>query len=212
MRGELEHGCDSYKQERVRWKAITKSASALSRPPGSDGLDNFLWLSAAAFILYYGDSHSSFFSVLTSNPRVIRRPFLVGVLCVGVNTVIFFYLAVWLRHIKKKTEPWEYIAPGAIPTATILGVAAFFMFMFALWPVWGFFTLPLMVTLFMAFLDIPLLLQAHDSRFSYGAMQQFYNWVPEWEVYLTQSQDLEFHRKHSRARKTTNHLVSVDEH
>ncbi|KAL2622463.1 hypothetical protein R1flu_002668 [Riccia fluitans] len=65
-----------------------------------------------------------FFSVLTSDPRVIRRPFRVGVLCIG-----------------------------AIPTATILGVASFFMFMFALWPIWGFFTLPLMVTLLMAFIE-----------------------------------------------------------
>ncbi|BBN01534.1 hypothetical protein MPTK1_2g08160 [Marchantia polymorpha subsp. ruderalis] len=117
-------------------------------------VENSLWLSAASYILYYGDSHSNFFTVLTSNPRIVRRPFFVGLICVGINTLIFFYLAVWLRHVKKKDDDWEEIAPGAIPTATILGVAAFLMFIFALWPVWGFLTIPLLVTLFMAFVII----------------------------------------------------------
>ncbi|KAL3678241.1 hypothetical protein R1sor_021197 [Riccia sorocarpa] len=128
--------------------------AAAPPPKWKRGVENFLWLSAAAFMLYYGDSHSNFFSVLVSNPRIVRRPFYVGLLCVAINTIIFFYLAVWIRHIRKRNEPWEYIAPGAIPTATILGVGSFFMFVVAFWPVWGFLTLPLMVTLFMAFVII----------------------------------------------------------
>lgn len=38
-------------------------------------VENSLWLSAASYILYYGDSHSNFFTVLTSNPRIVRLVF-----------------------------------------------------------------------------------------------------------------------------------------
>lgn len=123
-------------------------------PKWRRAVENTVWLAAAAFAMYYGDGHSDFFSVLISNPRIMRRPFYVGLLCLAINTVIFLYLAVWLRHVIKTDASWDVIAPGAIPTATILGVGSFLMFVFALWPVWGFLTLPLLVTLFMSLVII----------------------------------------------------------
>jgi hypothetical protein len=50
------------------------------RPPAPPpkwrrAVENSLWLTAASFVLYYGDGHANFFSVLISNPRVIRYRF-----------------------------------------------------------------------------------------------------------------------------------------
>jgi hypothetical protein len=75
-------------------------------------------------------------------------------LCLAINAIIFAYLAVWLRHILKNEDKWELIAPAAIPTATLVGLTSFLLFSIALWPIWGFLTLPLLFTLFMAFVVV----------------------------------------------------------
>lgn len=44
-------------------------------PKWRRAVENTLWLSAAAFVLYYGDGHTDFVSVLVSNPRIMRYVF-----------------------------------------------------------------------------------------------------------------------------------------
>ncbi|CAM6027781.1 unnamed protein product [Sphagnum balticum] len=123
-------------------------------PPWQRRFENFLWIAAATFAIYYGDSEKHLFHVLFYDPRIRRIPFNLGLVCLAINAVIFAYLAVWLRHIIKTEEKWELIAPAAIPSATLIGLTACLLFSIALWPIWGILTLPLLFTLFMAFVVI----------------------------------------------------------
>lgn len=116
--------------------------------------ENILWLAAALFILVYGDSRTDFLTLIFTDPRIRRLPFNLALACLVVNTGIFLYLAIWLRHVFKNSANWDVVAPHAIPTATIVGVVATFLFSLALWPVWSFLTLPLLFTLFMAFVIV----------------------------------------------------------
>ncbi|KAG0596621.1 hypothetical protein M758_UG270100 [Ceratodon purpureus] len=116
--------------------------------------ENLLWLTAAVFAIYYGDSRHHLFHVLLYDPRIRWFPFQLGLLCLATNAVIFAYLAVYLRHILKAEDKWELIAPAAVPTATLVGLTSSLLFSIALWPIWGFLTLPLLFTLFMAFVVI----------------------------------------------------------
>lgn len=116
--------------------------------------ENLLWLAAAVFAIYYGDSRHHLFHVLFYDTRIRRFPFQLGLLGLAINTAIFTYLAIWLRHILKTEDKWELIAPAAIPTATLVGLTSFLLFSIALWPIWGFLTLPLLFTLFMALVVI----------------------------------------------------------
>lgn len=77
-----------------------------------------------------------------------------GLLCVACNIGIFLYLSFWVKDMAKVDDRWEILAPAAIPTATVIGLLAFFLFCLALWPIWSFLTLPLLFTLFMAFVVI----------------------------------------------------------
>eukprot|EP00850_Spirogloea_muscicola_P002483 SM000009S23612 [mRNA] locus=s9:1037540:1038456:- [translate_table: standard] len=98
------------------------------------------------------DTHQA--ARLSHKEHVCRRPFNVGLLCVAINTCIFLYLAVWVRHLRNSAEDFNVVAPGAIPTATILGLSSYILFCYSLWPIWGILTMPLLFTLFMAFVVV----------------------------------------------------------
>ncbi|GBG70397.1 hypothetical protein CBR_g6525 [Chara braunii] len=117
-------------------------------------IENLMWLSLALFILYYGDSKANFMQVAFFDQRVKRTAFSVALMCVGLNTCIFLYLAVWLRHVVRTDEDWNIVAPGAIPAATFLGVVSFALFMYSLWPIFGFLTFPCLYVLFLGFLVV----------------------------------------------------------
>ncbi|KAH9326820.1 hypothetical protein KI387_006998, partial [Taxus chinensis] len=67
-----------------------------------------------------------------------------GVLCIACDTIIFMYLAFWVKDATKVDNRWEISSPAAIPTATMIGLLAFFLFCMALWPIWRLLTLPLL--------------------------------------------------------------------
>ncbi|MCO5550732.1 hypothetical protein L7F22_004223 [Adiantum nelumboides] len=121
------------------------------RQKAEDGL----WLASAFFIIFYGDFHSNFFSLLTSDPRIARVPLLYGTACLLLNCMILlFFLVVHAQlkrpSLKKKKQHEEYITAAASTVFTGLGFAAFVMLSIALWPVWYILTFPLLFTLFMA--------------------------------------------------------------
>ncbi|GLJ05631.1 hypothetical protein SUGI_0021820 [Cryptomeria japonica] len=131
------------------------SSSSSSRINGwCHHIENLLWVASAAFIFYYGDLHSNFFSLLLRDSRIRRTALNLGLLCVACDTIIFIYLAFWVRDMVKVDNRWEISSPAAILTATVIGLLAFFLLCLALWPIWRLLTLPLLFTLFMAFVVI----------------------------------------------------------
>ncbi|KAG4930173.1 hypothetical protein AAZX31_17G112300 [Glycine max] len=130
---------------------------APSPPPRTwiEMLENFLWLASAAFILYFGDQHSNLIYLLCHDNRIRRLPLYLGMIGIGLNTMIFIYttILVWsARRFDEKwgLKKWEVTSISVLPFATVFGIISFCMFSFALWPIWSFLTLPLLFTLFMA--------------------------------------------------------------
>eukprot|EP00744_Colponema_vietnamica_P006835 GILI01009901.1.p1 GENE.GILI01009901.1~~GILI01009901.1.p1 ORF type:complete len:208 (+),score=42.28 GILI01009901.1:41-625(+) len=120
--------------ERLEW--LNRKAHAL------------FWVALACAVIYY----SNFFRVIWECPYVNRIFFNLGLICVGVNIAITFYLSVYLPYIAKVTQEWDEYCPRVIPTATIVGCSAFVLFLFGLWPVWGWLTILILFSLFMGFL------------------------------------------------------------
>jgi hypothetical protein len=55
-----------------------------------------------------------------------RLWFNLGMICLGINTCICFYLTVWLPCVSRVTLDWSIYCPRMIPTATIIGLACGF--------------------------------------------------------------------------------------
>jgi len=123
------------------------------------------WLSVGAVLMWYGDGKRWFLDAVLRDPRVYKRPLFVGTICCITNFFIFLYLCVWVRHVQRSLEDFEIVAPGAVPTATILGFLAFILFSVALWPVWNVFIVPILYVFFMDLLMIsPILPPYVDKR------------------------------------------------
>lgn len=118
-------------------------------------LENFLWLASAAFILYFGDQHSNFIYLLCHDDRIRRLPLYLGMIGIGLNTLIFVYTSILAWSVRRFDEKWglmkwEITSITVLPFATGFGITSFCLFAFALWPIWSFLTIPLLFTLFMA--------------------------------------------------------------
>lgn len=138
-------------------------------------LENLLWIASATFIIYYGDFRSNLFALLVSDPRIHRTPFNIGLACVVMDLGIFLYLAVRLSYTGRIDERLEIAAPGAIPAATMVGLAAFILFSYALWPIWSFLTLPMLFTLFMALVVVaPYLVPHMNVKVDWDALRGLY--------------------------------------
>ncbi|KAK7347495.1 hypothetical protein VNO80_22026 [Phaseolus coccineus] len=130
---------------------------APSPPPKTwiEMLENFLWLASAAFILYFGDQQSNMIHLLCHDNRIRRLPLYLGMIGVGLNTIIFIYTTFLAWSARRFDEnwglkKWEITTLSVLPFATVFGIISFCLFSFALWPIWSFLTLPLLFTLFMA--------------------------------------------------------------
>lgn len=113
-------------------------------------LENVLWLVSAAFVVYFGDRHSNLIYLLWHDDRIRRVPLYLGMVGVGLNFIIFCYTSLLAWNARRFDEKWEMTSTSALPFVTLLGMTSFCLFTFALWPIWGFLTLPLLFTLFMA--------------------------------------------------------------
>ena len=56
-----------------------------------------------------------------------RLSFNLGLVCLLLNLAILLYVALRLRTVKKAEERLEFIAPGAVPAFTLLGLAAYIL-------------------------------------------------------------------------------------
>ncbi|KAH7546418.1 uncharacterized protein LOC107419608 [Ziziphus jujuba] len=117
-------------------------------------LENVLWLVSAAFIVYYGDRNSNMIYLLWHDDRIRRMPLYLGMVCVALNVIIFCYTSMLAYSARRFDEKWEITSITALPFVTLLGLISFCFFSYALWPIWSYLTLPLLFTMFMAFMVI----------------------------------------------------------
>ncbi|CAN1825089.1 hypothetical protein LINPERHAP1_LOCUS31026 [Linum perenne] len=117
-------------------------------------VENMVWIASAIFVVYYGDRHSNFVYLLWHDGRVRRMPLYFGMAGVGFNVLIFLYTSLFAWSVRRFDEKWELSSLSALPWVTVLGLLSFCLFCIALWPIWSFLTVPLLFTLFMAFMII----------------------------------------------------------
>ncbi|TYJ24531.1 hypothetical protein E1A91_A08G266500v1 [Gossypium mustelinum] len=113
-------------------------------------LENVLWVASALFIIYFGDRHSNLIYLLLHDERIRRMPLYLGLVSTVFSVAIFFYMSILMWSVRRFDETWELLSINALPFLTLLGLISFCLLCFALWPIWGFLTLPLLFTLFMA--------------------------------------------------------------
>ncbi|KAB2071954.1 hypothetical protein ERO13_A08G239200v2 [Gossypium hirsutum] len=80
----------------------------------------------------------------------LRMPLYLGLVSTVFSVAIFFYMSILMWSVRRFDEKWELLSINALPFLTLLGLISFCLLCFALWPIWGFLTLPLLFTLFMA--------------------------------------------------------------
>jgi len=107
------------------------------------------WISVACGVIYW----TNFFRVIWESPLVNRTYFYMAFVCLFFNIAMLFYLAIWCSMIMGIADPWETYVPKAIPAMAIAGIATGFLFFFALWRVWGFFTLVIEFSFFLGFIN-----------------------------------------------------------
>ncbi|KAI5069929.1 hypothetical protein GOP47_0014272 [Adiantum capillus-veneris] len=138
-------------------------------------LESCLWIASAAFIVYYGDFRTNLVLLLATDNRIHRLWFNLGLMCFMLNTAIMLYVAYRLHNTEKPEDRLEIVAQGAVPAAAIIGVTAFSLFSYALWPIWSFLTIPMLFTLFMALVVVaPYLAPYMKVRLDVDALKGIY--------------------------------------
>ncbi|GJP30921.1 hypothetical protein CLOM_g7319 [Closterium sp. NIES-68] len=116
--------------------------------------ESALWLLACVAVLVIGDGKRHFFQAVLKDARVQKQPFFVACVCIIVNVAVWLYLTVLIRLVLRNTRHFELAAPGANATTTLLSFMAFILFAIALWPVFGFFIIPILWVFFMTLVVI----------------------------------------------------------
>jgi hypothetical protein len=81
-----------------------------------------------------------FIPIMISDERIVKPLLYSSLVCLGINTILLFYLVVYLPRIKGITDStaWDVYCPRVVPIMATLGVLIAFMLIRASWPVWGF--------------------------------------------------------------------------
>mmetsp|Transcript_43601 Transcript_43601/g.50160 ORF Transcript_43601/g.50160 Transcript_43601/m.50160 type:complete len:217 (+) Transcript_43601:92-742(+) len=115
----------------------------------SDKVQVLAWVIGAGYLMYY----INFFGVFWDNEDVDRFWLTIALASMGLNIVLIFYLSFILPYVFKVEEEWEVYCPRVIPAATAIGVLFMFTGILAFWPVWGWFTIPIVFIVFMGFIN-----------------------------------------------------------
>lgn len=89
-----------------------------------------IWIAAAVGICYCLD----ILNIILENEAISRPHLYLAAICLGVNSVLTFYLC-WIACV-----PWDVYCPKVIPAMTGVGLLCAFLMIRAFWPVWGFLT------------------------------------------------------------------------
>ncbi|CAD7928628.1 unnamed protein product [Amoebophrya sp. A120] len=116
-----------------------------------DKIHAAFWVFFTCAMIYW----TNFFRVIWESPLVHRSYLLMGFSCLGFNMSLLFYLAIvcdfWW---KMDSAAVEKHLPQAAPAMMVAAVLTFFLFLVALYPVFGFFlTVSLQFTFFMGFVN-----------------------------------------------------------
>lgn len=142
------------RQRYQRVPTAEESASAASRKKRrseaaetvATKIQALAWVVAGSFVAYQTDLPF----VLLSDARVDRPWFNVAVAAFAVNSVLCFYLCVWLPYVARVTLEWNVYCPRVIPTMTAVGLVCGVALLRGLWPVWGLLTPVILALFFMA--------------------------------------------------------------
>ncbi|KAK9762298.1 hypothetical protein K7432_012113 [Basidiobolus ranarum] len=75
------------------------------------------------------------------DPRLYSTFFKMGLFSLGFSVLIFLYIAIYLPYIAGTPvdlKNWRVTIPRHVQASTSLGVASYFSFTIACWPIWGF--------------------------------------------------------------------------
>ncbi|XP_058113041.1 uncharacterized protein LOC131256046 [Magnolia sinica] len=127
-------------------------------------IEDVLWIASTAFIIYFGDRRSNFIYLLWQDERIRRKALYLGLVGTLVNVGIILYVTLLKWDARKFDDKLEVLTPFSAPIVAIVGLLSFCLLSFALWPIWGFLTLPLLFTLFMASMAVSHYLLIGSSR------------------------------------------------
>ena len=117
-------------------------------------LHTIFWMVAAWMVFDYSD----FPNVIVNDARIHTTLLKVGAAFISVNLSVGVYLVVYLSYLRGKRDWTSHTHPALIPVATLLFCVGLCLCTAALWPVWGFLTMPILFTLFMGVVMLATLL------------------------------------------------------
>lgn len=102
-----------------------------------------IWVLAAVFIVYY----SNFFLQIWANEKVNSLFLSIALVAFGV----FISMTLYAAFVMANFEDVEVVAPRFIPITSMAGFISYNSIMIAMWPVWGWFTFPILFVMFMGY-------------------------------------------------------------
>ena len=102
------------------------------------------WILATIFVIYY----SNFFLVIWENEKVNSIFFSIALIAFG----IFSSMTIYASFVIKNIDDIEVTTPRLIPVASTVGFLCFLSSVIAFWPVWGWYTPAMLLTMLMGYL------------------------------------------------------------
>ena len=128
--------------------------SIIAQNKSTFSLHTIFWMVAAWMVFDYSD----FPNVIVNDARIKSTFLKVGASLVSINLLVGVYLVVYLSYIRGKKDWTSHTHPALIPLATLCFCVGMGLCTIALWPVWGFLTMPILFTLFMGLVMLATLL------------------------------------------------------
>ncbi|KAJ4808759.1 testis- and ovary-specific PAZ domain protein [Rhynchospora pubera] len=140
-----------------------------------EALEDLLWVAHAIFIIYLGDCQTNLVSILLWDPRIHRRAVLLGLFGASFNVGFILYSVLSSSSRPKFHEKHELpnietpelmgekpeIFLKITRSLVLMGISTFCLLLYALWPIWSFLSILLLISLLMSSIAIiPYLLGA----------------------------------------------------
>jgi hypothetical protein len=110
----------------------------------SDRIHSIFWVLASVLTIYY----SNFFYNIWENEKMNSLFFALSLISFG----IFSSLTIYASFLVPSFDDIEVTSPKLIPTATLFGFICFNSTLIAIWPVWGWYSPLMLVTMMMGYL------------------------------------------------------------
>jgi len=158
---ESEHGSEPFQEAFLRHRKGEYDAEidARLKRKGQKILDKYdpskvkssrinthsiFWMVASIAVFYYTD----FYMAVKLDPNVNWSYLYPGIGFIFISVFIGMFCVIWCHYIKGVSD-YENLYPAAVPLATISFLAGMICCCAALWPIWGWLTIPILLTLFM---------------------------------------------------------------